>query len=148
MSSDPEEERARIRAQKLAALRERHGEEGSDTDAPVQSTGSRAEHTEPVHVDGRDGLDGLLEAAGVVLVDFYADWCGPCKTLAPVVERLAAETPATVATVDTDANRRLAEQFGVRSVPTLALFAGGEQVERLAGARSEAELRSLIDRYA
>ncbi|ESS06981.1 MAG: thioredoxin [uncultured archaeon A07HB70] len=147
MSSDPEEERARIRARKLAELRERHGEAGSETESPARSTGSRAERTEPVHVDGRDDLDALLGAADVVLVDFYADWCGPCKMLEPVVEQLAAETPAAVATVDIDANRRLAEQFGVRSVPTLALFADGEQVEQLAGARGEAELRSLIDRY-
>ncbi|TQR21944.1 hypothetical protein C9J85_19490 [Haloferax sp. wsp5] len=80
----------------------------------------------------QDELDDAV-ADDVVLVDFYADWCGPCKQLEPAVERIAAGTAATVAKVDIDANQQLAAKYGVRSVPTLLLFVDGEPVERLVG---------------
>jgi thioredoxin 1 len=102
---------------------------------------------DPRHVDGQSGLDEFVAANDVVLVDFYADWCGPCRMLEPVVETLAAETDAAVAKVDVDANQRLAGAYGVRGVPTLALFADGEPVEQVVGVRGEDELRSLIGRY-
>ena len=110
----------------------------SDADAP----------TDPVAVDSAADLDELVETHDVVLTDFYADWCGPCKMLEPVVERLAEETAATVAKVDVDANQRLASEYGVRGVPTLVLFADGEQVEEIVGVQSKDRLASLIDRYA
>jgi thioredoxin 1 len=65
--------------------------------------------------------------------------------LEPIVESLAASTPAAVAKVDVDANQGLASQYGVRGVPTLLLFANGEAVERVVGVRSEDELSALID---
>jgi len=102
----------------------------------------------PVPVDGKSDLEGLVGDEGVVLADFYADWCGPCQMIAPVVEELAAETEATVAKVDVDANQPLAAEYGVRGVPTLVLFAGGEQVEEIVGVQSKDRLASLIDRYA
>jgi thioredoxin 1 len=89
-----------------------------------------------------------LDQSGVVLVDFYADWCGPCKMIAPVVEELAAEAEATVAKVDVDVNGRLVQQYRVQGVPTLLLFSGGEPVERVVGVRSKDELAGLIARYA
>ena len=102
---------------------------------------------EPLHIDGQTDLEGTVGDHGVVLVDFYADWCGPCKMLEPVVESVAAETDAAVAKVDVDANQGLATSFGVRGVPTLVLFAGGEQVEEVVGVQSEDQLRSLVDSY-
>jgi thioredoxin 1 len=102
----------------------------------------------PVHVDGQDHLDELVGEDGVVLVDFYADWCGPCKMLEPVVESLAAETPAAVAKVDIDTHQGIAAQFGVQSVPTLVLFADGEQVEQLVGVQDEGTLAGLVEQYA
>jgi len=104
--------------------------------------------TEPVSVGSSDALDDLVATHDVVLVDFYADWCGPCKMLEPVVERLAAETDATVAKVDVDANQRLASAYNVRGVPTLVLFADGEQVEEIVGVKPEDQLRSLVESYA
>jgi thioredoxin 1 len=101
----------------------------------------------PVAVDGESDLDELVASGGVVLADFYADWCGPCKALEPVVERLAETTEATVAKVDVDANQGLASSYGVRGVPTLVLFADGEQVEQLVGAQPEAQLRELIETH-
>jgi len=103
--------------------------------------------TEPLHVDDQSQLDDVVADHGVVLVDFYADWCGPCKMLEPVVETLAAETDAVVAKVDVDASQPLATAYGVRGVPTLVLFADGEQAEELVGVRGEAELRGIIDSY-
>ena len=103
---------------------------------------------EPMHVDGEADLEGIVADNDVVLADFYADWCGPCQMLEPVVETLAAETPAAVAKVDVDANQDLAGAYGVRGVPTLVLFADGEQVEEIVGVQGEDRLRSLIANYA
>lgn len=102
---------------------------------------------EPVHINGTTELDTLVSDFEVVLMDFYADWCGPCQMLEPIVETLAAETDATVAKVDVDANQQLASAYGIRGIPTLVLFANGEQVEELTGVQSEEQLRSLIESY-
>ncbi|MFB6141849.1 MAG: thioredoxin [Halorientalis sp.] len=102
--------------------------------------------SEPVHVGSEDEF-AELTGEGVVLVDFHADWCGPCQMLEPVVERLAAETDATVAKVDVDAHQGLARQHQVQGVPTLLLFADGSPVERLVGVQDEATLRDLVEVY-
>lgn len=103
--------------------------------------------TEPIHITGQANLDEVVGDYDVVLTDFYADWCGPCQMLKPIVETIAAETDATVAKVDIDANQQLATTYGVRGVPTLVLFANGEQAEKVVGLQSEDQLRSLIERY-
>ena len=104
--------------------------------------------TEPLHVESQEHFQSLTADHDVLLVDFFADWCGPCDMLEPIVERVAAETPATVAKVDIDELQALAQEFGVRSVPTLLLFADGDQVEQLVGVQEEATLRDLVGRYA
>ncbi|QLH83456.1 thioredoxin [Halosimplex pelagicum] len=111
------------------------GDSGAGTDAPVA-------------VNGESELDELVASGDVVLADFHADWCGPCKALEPVVERIAETTAATVAKVDVDANQQLASSYGVRGVPTLVLFAGGEQVEQVVGAQPEPQLRALVEEYS
>jgi len=103
---------------------------------------------EPVHVESEAHLQELVAENDVVLVDFYADWCGPCKMLAPVVETLAAETAAAVAKVDVDAHQAIAGEYDVQGIPTLYLFAGGEPVERLVGVQEEGDLRALIEQHA
>jgi len=133
-----EDELQKIREEKMESL-------ANDDGAVDQGTDSA---DEPVHVEGGDHLRDLTEGHDVVLVDFYADWCGPCKMLEPVVETIAAETPATVAKVDVDAHQQLAAQYQVRGVPTVVLFADGEPVERFSGLRGEEELRALVDQYA
>ncbi|NHX36626.1 MULTISPECIES: thioredoxin [Halolamina] len=116
--------------------------------ATEPSDGHAAATDEPIYVDGEEALDQIVAGNDVVLADFYADWCGPCQMLEPVVESLAEETEAAVAKVDVDANQMLANAYGVRGVPTLVLFADGEQVEEIVGVQGEDQLRSLIERYA
>jgi thioredoxin 1 len=140
MTEDIEE----IRRQKMEELRNRAGDGGDSGDGGA----GEQSPSEPVHVDGQADLDGFVADHGVVLADFYADWCGPCKMLEPVVESVAAETDAAVAKVDVDANQGLAAEYGVRGVPTLVLFADGEPVERLVGMQEEARLRSLVESHA
>ena len=130
MAAD-DDELEEIREQKRERL-----QEGED--------GSAAGHDDPVHVDGEGHLSELVETHGTVLVDFYADWCGPCKALEPTIESIAADTDAVVAKVDIDAHQELAAASNVRGVPTLVLYADGEPVERLVGMQDEARLRSLV----
>ena len=75
------------------------------------------------------------KASGVVLVDFWATWCGPCKMIAPLVEQIASENEGkiTVGKLDVDANGQTAMKYGVMSIPTLILFKNGQPVERMVG---------------
>lgn len=98
----------------------------------------------PVHVEGQSHLDQLVADHDVVLVDFYADWCGPCKMLEPTIETLAAESDAVMAKVDVDAHQALAQQYRVQGVPTLYLFADGEPVEQMVGVQDKGTLEQKI----
>lgn len=84
-----------------------------------------------------------------VLVDFWADWCAPCKMLTPVLEQLAADYQGQlqIAKVNTDEQRALAEMNAIRSLPTLRLYRNGEAVEEVLGAQPESVLRQLIEAY-
>lgn len=103
---------------------------------------------DPIHVESVEEFSAVTTDYDVVLIDFYADWCGPCKMLEPVVASVAENTDAAVAKVDIDQQQGLAAQYGVRSVPTLVLFADGEQVEQLVGMQDESMLTNLVERYA
>jgi thioredoxin 1 len=97
---------------------------------------------------GESDFDRLvLDSPRPAVVDFSAAWCGPCKSIAPVIEGLANDYAerVTVATVDVDDNPRLAAQYGVRSVPTVMLFEGGGVKRVFVGARSAHEYRAGID---
>jgi thioredoxin 1 len=139
MGDDIEE----IRREKMDELRARAGEDGA-----VESDATDAETpSEPVHVAGQAEFRETVDEYDVVLVDFYADWCGPCQMLEPVVEGIAADTDAAVAKVDVDANQGLAAEYGVRGVPTLVLFADGDPAERLVGMQDESRLRSVVESH-
>ncbi len=84
---------------------------------------------------------------GVVLVDFFADWCGPCKMLAPVLENLSREYEgrATILKVNVDNDPDLARRFGVAAIPTLVLFQDGAEVKTVMGYQAAPVLRQLLD---
>lgn len=85
-------------------------------------------------------------AQGVTLVDFHADWCGPCRMIAPIVEELANEMQgvATIAKIDVDESQVVTSSLQVMSIPTLILFNKGKEVKRVIGVKSKDELRNLI----
>jgi thioredoxin 2 len=89
----------------------------------------------------------VADSAVPVLVDFYADWCGPCKMMAPLLDQAARERIGTVlvAKVDTDASPVVSQRFGIRSIPTLVVFRGGREVARELGAVPRHRLDALID---
>jgi len=132
-----DDELERIREQKKERLK------SSETATASESETETGSPDEPVHVESQSHFEDVV-AEGVVLVDFYADWCGPCKMIAPVVEDIAATTDATVAKVDVDAHQALAREYGVQGVPTLFLFVDGEATERLVGVQDEGSLRELV----
>jgi len=83
---------------------------------------------------------------GVTLVDFHADWCGPCRMLAPVLDKIAIDVKgkASIAKVDIDSEQKTAAEFQITSVPTLILFKDGKEVNRLIGLRNEDAVKNFV----
>ena len=83
---------------------------------------------------------------GVVLIDFYADWCGPCKMVAPIVAEIAEERPeVTVGKINVDESPELAQVFGVMSIPTLISFKAGKPVAQIVGYRPKESILAMLD---
>lgn len=102
----------------------------------------------PQPVTDADFATTVLESDQPVLVDFWADWCGPCKMIAPVVDELAEEYEGrfAFAKLDVDSNPQTAMQFGIRSIPALLLFKDGKVAENVVGAVPKAILKKKIDK--
>ncbi|MCR9136972.1 MAG: thioredoxin [Alphaproteobacteria bacterium] len=99
-----------------------------------------------VKVDTSNFKSEVLESAEPVVVDFWAEWCGPCKMIAPSLEEISTEMAGKikVAKVNIDENPDIAAQYGVRSIPTLAMFKGGEVADIKVGASPKSALSSWI----
>jgi len=102
---------------------------------------------EPIQLSDPDDFDDLVAQYDVVLVDFYADWCGPCQMMEPAVESIAAETDAAVVKVDVDVHQSLAAEYGVQGIPTLLVFSDGELANRMVGAQSEDALTAAVTEH-
>jgi thioredoxin 2 len=101
----------------------------------------------PLHLSDAAFDRVVADSPVPVLVDFYADWCGPCKMMAPILDQVAAQRMGNVlvAKVDTDANPMVSQRFGIRSIPTLIVFRGGREVARELGALPAPRLNALLD---
>jgi thioredoxin 1 len=106
-----------------------------------------ATQTNVIDVDDGSFDREVLKATVPVLVDFVAPWCGPCKTLAPIVERVAAETAGRlkVVKIDTEASPRTAERYGIRGVPMLLVFRNGEKTAGHLGVTTREKLLELLE---
>ena len=94
----------------------------------------------------KDNFNEIVNVEKKVLVDFYADWCGPCRMLSPIVDEIASERDdIVVAKVNVDDEPELAQQFGVISIPTLVVLSGGKVQNQSSGARPKADVLKMLE---
>ncbi|HQY94214.1 MAG: thioredoxin [Caldilinea sp.] len=105
--------------------------------------------TKPIVVTDGTFDDLVVNADKPILVDFWAEWCGPCKMIAPVLEELAGELDGqlTIGKLDVDNNQNTAYAFGVMSIPTLLLFKNGEPVDRIVGYQPKPALKNRLQKH-
>jgi thioredoxin 1 len=99
-----------------------------------------------IHLTERSFDEALVATRGLVMVDFWAEWCGPCRAIAPVLEELAeaSEGRVTLMKVNVDENHGLAVRYGIRSIPTIVFFKAGAVVDRVVGAAPKAVLQDIV----
>ena len=93
----------------------------------------------------KENFDEIIKSEKPVLIDFYADWCGPCRMVAPIIHEIAEENDnVVVAKINVDNDPELAERFGVMSIPTLVVMKNGEEVSRATGARAKPQILAML----
>jgi thioredoxin 1 len=105
--------------------------------------------TKPIEVTDETFESDVLHAAKPILVDFWAEWCGPCKMIAPIVEEIAEEYKDNlhVAKLDVDSNRSIPQKYGIQGIPTLILFHNGDEKTRVVGFRTKQALAEELLPY-
>lgn len=132
------EDLKKIKQKKLQEHMKKAADEDRKTTAGVSG---------PKHLTDKDFF-GTINGASVALVDFYADWCGPCRMMAPIIDALTKEYSGKVlvAKVNVDDNPQVSEKFGITSIPTFGIFRGGKLMNTIIGAVGKEALKSAIDR--
>ena len=104
----------------------------------------------PIEVTDETFADEIEDAEGLAMVDFWAEWCGPCRMVGPIVEELAGEYAGRlkVGKVDVDENQKIAQRFGIRSIPSILFFKDGEHVDTVVGAVPKGQLEKKIEEHA
>jgi len=107
------------------------------------------EEKKPIAVGDSSFKDQVEDAQGLSIVDFWAEWCGPCKMVTPIVEEMAKEYAGKVNffKVDVDSNTSTAQRFNIRSIPTLLFFKNGQIVETIIGLKSKKELTEVVEKH-
>ncbi len=94
----------------------------------------------------KDNFNEVIESEKTVLLDFYADWCGPCSMVSPIIDEIAKENPQyLVGKVNVDEQEELAQEYGVFSIPTLVVLKNGEVINQVSGARPKAQILKLLE---
>ncbi|MGL4253614.1 MAG: thioredoxin [Fusobacteriaceae bacterium] len=89
----------------------------------------------------------VIKSQELVVVDFWAEWCGPCKMLGPILEEIVSETEYKICKVDVDRNSELSSQYKIRSIPTILIFKNGEKIDQLVGFKPKDELLQILSQY-
>jgi thioredoxin 1 len=97
------------------------------------------------HIESTSQFDALIESGQRVLVDFYADWCGPCKMVAPTVDGLAVDSEYPVVKLDIEEFENIASRYDVSSIPTFIVFDGGVPTERMLGVQDKSSLAAALE---
>ena len=100
-----------------------------------------------LHLDDSSFSKEVLKEKGLVVVDFWASWCGPCKMLGPILDELSEEIDAKICKVNVDEVDTLAREYGIRSIPTMIIFKDGEPVDQLVGLMQKGALKEKLAEY-